>query len=331
MPAQTLGLPDMLSLTSLTDSINRLPAMPTKIGDSKLFTEEGISTTTATVEMIDGKISLVPDLPRDSSPTPVKRNRRTERVFTAAHLPVSDVLLPGDLQNLRPFGQVTVDQMQAKIIANRQQSMKDRIDATREFHRMGALRGQVLDADGSIITDLYTEFGVTKRTAVLSLGTATTDVRAKLVAVSRAVDQLMGGVMVTARRVYCSGSFFDALTGHDKVKAVYDNWQAAAEKLGGDMRNGFVFGGYEFVEYTANVSGQDFVPDGKAIAFPVASGLFKIYNAPANYNETVNTLGMPYYMKAEPRDFGKGYDLEAQSNPLALCTRPDLLTELSIS
>ena len=29
---------------------------------------------------------------------------------------------------------------------------------------------------------------------------------------------------------------------------------------------------------------------------------------------------------AKPR-----YDLEAQSNPLALCTRPDLLTELSIS
>ena len=137
--------------------------------------------------------------------------------------------------------------------------------------------------------------------------------------------------MALGRRVYCSGSFFDALTGHDKVKAVYDNWQAAAEKLGGGMRNGFTFGGYEFIEYPPTVSGQAFVPDGKAIAFPVASGLFKLYNAPANYNETVNTLGMPYYMKAEPRNFNKGYDLEAQSNPLALCTRPDLLTELSIS
>lgn len=48
------------------------------------------------------------------------------------------------------------------------------------------------------------------------------------------------------------------------------------------------------------------------------------------YGQTVNTVGQPYYAKAEERRMGKGWDLEAQANPLALCLYPEALVELKI-
>lgn len=44
--------------------------------------------------------------------------------------------------------------------------------------------------------------------------------------------------------------------------------------------------------------------------------------APADYVETVNTIGLPFYAKQERLRLDKGVELEAQSNPLNLCTKP---------
>ena len=44
--------------------------------------------------------------------------------------------------------------------------------------------------------------------------------------------------------------------------------------------------------------------------------------APAPYNETVNTIGLPIYAKALEKRNGTGWDLEMQSNPLHILTRP---------
>jgi hypothetical protein len=56
---------------------------------------------------------------------------------------------------------------------------------------------------------------------------------------------------------------------------------------------------------------------------------FGTYFAPADFNETVNTLGQPLYAKQEPRKFDRGTDLHTQSNPLPMCHRPGVLVKLS--
>ena len=53
--------------------------------------------------------------------------------------------------------------------------------------------------------------------------------------------------------------------------------------------------------------------------------LFVSSYAPADYVETVNTTALPRYLKAQPMDFDKGIELEAQMNVLPLCTRPRTL------
>ena len=53
--------------------------------------------------------------------------------------------------------------------------------------------------------------------------------------------------------------------------------------------------------------------------------LFITRFAPANYIETVNTIGLPRYAKGVVDQWGKRVDFEAQSNPLNICTRPRCL------
>jgi hypothetical protein len=54
-------------------------------------------------------------------------------------------------------------------------------------------------------------------------------------------------------------------------------------------------------------------------------GLFRTVYAPADYEETVNTMGQRLYSKQWPMPNGKGQNLEFQSNALHYCTRPRVL------
>jgi hypothetical protein len=53
--------------------------------------------------------------------------------------------------------------------------------------------------------------------------------------------------------------------------------------------------------------------------------LFITRFAPADYVETVNTIGLPRYAKQIPMRNGKGIELEVQTNPINLCTQPGVL------
>lgn len=325
-----MTLEDMFTLTALTSAMNLLPVPPSRLGASGLFIEKSVSTTTILVERRQGRLFLVPAASRNDDPAPTKADPRSRRTFEVPHLPTKGQLLPSELQGIAGFGEQSAEAAQATVINDRLAIMKSSLEATREYQRVGAISGQILDADGSVIYDLFDEFGVMPHSLQIALATATTDVRQKLMEAKRYAELKLSGFLITGWKAYASPEFFDALTGHKTVQAAYANWQAAQDRLAGDMRKGFVYGDIEFQEYNAVVSGRRFIAEGKARLVPVVSGLFQMTNAPANYNETVGTLGQPYYAKSEARRMGKGWDLEAQSNPLALCLVPEALVELTI-
>lgn len=325
-----MNLADLFTAIKLTASINKLPLKPSMIGNWKLFEEKGINTTGVLIDERQGRLALVSNISRNGDPIPQVRPGRVRRTLMTTHLPDQRIIRPEELQNLSTFGEGEDPiNAQAQVINDALQSLKDSLEVTREFQRMGALRGKLYDADGTtLISDLYAEFGVTKASSNVIFSVATTDIRGSIMAAKRAAEQKLGGVFVTGWRCLCSPAFFDAFTAHPKVQAAFSNYQEAKERIGGDMRSGFTFAGVEFIEYNATVSGQSFLPTGYAQMFPIGSGLYYTYNAPANYNEAVNTLGLPFYSKAVARPLDKGWLLEAQSNPLSICTYPEALTEL---
>lgn len=324
-----MNLQDLFTVASLSASINKLPVIPSKVGAMGIFEEKGVTTTSVVIDEYEGRLVLVPNASRDADPAPVKSGKRARRTFETLHLPITRPLLPSQLQGIASFGQEAATVPQATIINDHLQELKNSIESTREFQRVGALRGKLLDADGAVLFDLFSEFGVEQKKVTVALGTASTNVRKACLDAKRHAESKLGGVMVTGFRSFCGPDWFNAFTDHEKVKAAFAGYQEAQDRIGGDLRSGFTFGGIEFIEYDVTVSGQRFIPSNVAQVFPVGKGVFKMFNAPANYNETVNTVGLPFYSKGEERKMGKGWDVEAQANPLAMCLFPEALVELS--
>ncbi|NMX60202.1 major capsid protein [Pseudomonas sp. WS 5079] len=325
-----MNLPDMFSIANLTAAVNKLPAIPGKVGAMGLFDEKGVTSTSVVIDEREGRLVLVPNTSRNDDPAPIKGSKRKRKTFETLHLPVSRPLLPNQLQGIAAFGQEDAATPVVTVINDSLQELKNSVEATREFQRVGALRGKLLDSDGTVITDLYKEFEVTQKKINVALGSKDTNVRKACLDAKRYSESKLGGVMVAGFRSLCGPGWLDAFVEHEKVKAAFANYQEAQDRLGGDVRSGFTFGGIEFIEYDVTVSGQRFIPLDIAQVFPVAKGVFRMFNAPANYNETVNTLGQPFYSKAEERKLGKGWDLEVQGNPLAMCLFPEALVELKI-
>ena len=100
------------------------------------------------------------------------------------------------------------------------------------------------------------------------------------------------------------------------------------------MRSGFTFGGITFEEYRGQASDVDgnvrrFIDENAGHCFPMGTAeTFATYFAPADFNETVNTLGLPLYAKQEPRRFDRGTDLHTQSDSLPMCHRPAILVKM---
>lgn len=325
-----MNLADLFSIANLSAAVNKLPAIPGKVGAMGLFDEKGVTSTTVVIDEYEGRLVLVPNTSRGNDPAPIQGGSRKRRTFETLHLPLSRPLLPTQLQGIAAFGQENAPAPQATVINDNLQEMKNSIEATREFQRIGALRGKLLDADGSVLVDLYDEFGVAQKKITVTLSNADTDVRKACLGAKRYSESKLGGVMVTGFRAFCGPDWFDAFTAHAKVQQAFAGYQEAQDRLGGDLRSGFTFGGIEFIEYDVTVGSQRFIPTDVAQVFPVAKGVFRMFNAPANYNETVNTLGQPFYSKAEERKLGKGWDLEVQANPLAMCLFPEALVELKV-
>lgn len=318
---------DAFSLTSLTAALNNAPFKPSLIGDSGLFSEEGISTLTATIESENGVLSLVEVKPRNGVPNPVAGAPRVIRPFLIPHLPTTSTIMADEVQGVRVFGSESDTDSIDAAVAKRAETMRRNIEYTIESHRLAAIMGNYIDANGAQIS-LATEFGVTAPTPIsFALNSDTTKVRGKTLDVLTAIEDGLGGLAFSGVHAYAGKDFWQALIDHPALKDTVLNWQAA-QSLRDDPRLVIDFGGIRFERYRGTSAVK--VADKEAWAFPVGvPDLFITRYAPANYIETVNTIGLPMYAKSEPLPMGKGVKIEAQSNPLNINTRPAAVVKLT--
>jgi hypothetical protein len=320
------------TLQELTAAINEAPSLPSRLADLKLFQEEGIVTTGLTVEKDIDTLTLIPNTSRSGQPVTTGGSTRSIVMFPTTHLPTQDTITPDDIQNLRAFGSVSEEETMFNFVQKRLAKMRRRLDATIEYQRVGALKGIVLDADGAtVISNLFTVFGLTQQTATVSLLDETADIRAEILIANDLMEDALGNEPYRGVRVMCGKTFFRALIAHKKVQKAYELYETGIF-LRNDPRYGFDFAGATFEEWRGAVGGVPFIADGEAYLFPEnVEEMFITRFAPANYVDTANTIGLPYYAKQEPIPLGKGILVEAQSNPISICTRPRAVIKLTIT
>lgn len=330
---------DIFTMAALTDAISHVDYVPGRVGQLGIFNESGVASRSVIIEENHQTLSLVPTAPFGGVPAVNTTDARKARPFVVPHVPIMDAISAEELQDVRAYAQNMAPsdaRMSVEAMRDGKLSvMQMKLQATLEYHRIGAIKGVIYDSNGtSTIFNLFTEFGVTQQELGMALGTSTTNVLGKIRAAQRLSISALGNAAYTGWRALCGDTFFDQFIGHGKVEDKYLNSADNRLLRESDLTYGAIaFGGVVWENYRGSVGGVDFIESEKAYLFPTGvQGLFIQKDGPSDYIDRVNQIpsatGLPIEVRSELKPMGKGLDIEAQMNPLCLCTKPRAVIRL---
>lgn len=335
---QTRSFEKPFELVDYTEELLLVPNKWGLINELGIFSGEGVSQHSVTVESAEGTLGLVTDKVRGERNNVNKDDTRALRSFAIPHFPLDDAIKPQDVQGKRAYGQPDAAETEAAVIARKLERIRMNHAVTLEAARAYALTtGNVYAPNGTVAGNFYTDFGVTRKSIDFVLGTSTTDLTAKSEeAISHIQDNILSGEVVSNVVVLCSPQFFGKLINHATLKDAYKYYSSTQEplrqRLGSGLYRRFVHGGVEYVEYRGSYNGNVLIPAGEAYALPMGTAdMFKTYFSPANKFSHVNTIGEQAYVFTYRDAKDEEVTVQSESNFLNLIRRPAAVVQLTTS
>jgi hypothetical protein len=337
---QTLNIfqDDAFGLVSLTQEINNVDHVPGRAGEMAFAnTGSGVATDMVMIDMQDTTLSLIQTSERGAPAEQESVAKRRAKAVAIPQVKLEQTFQASQFRNVRALGSTSEIEGPRSVISAQMAKLGARHDLTLENLRLGALRGRVLDADGTLLLNLYTLFGISEPTAVNFSDVLTGEttelplVRTKCHELQRTMQRTAKIAWPGAAKVwaFCGDNFFDRLVESSSVRATVAATDAARAVLGDSYVNGVIyFGGVYWENYRGTDDNSTVAIDtDDAQFFPVGiPGLYSEYYAPADFIEAVDTIGLPRYAKtAVDQEFGRWVKLHTQQNPLSLCNRPQVL------
>ncbi|KQI68699.1 hypothetical protein AN189_07280 [Loktanella sp. 3ANDIMAR09] len=327
---------DAFGVVGMTAAINRQKYRPGQISATGIFEEDGVTTTTVYIEQRDGKLGLVEPSERGGPGETTADENRDAIPFRIPHYERDDAVKADEVQGVRAFGtEDELETVQGRVDRKLARHGQD-LQMTLEHQRVGAIKGVVTAKSGRVLENLYTRFNIATPAAIsLELDVDSTDV-------GKVVDGVRFGVEDSLDDVYeglhafTGRDFHTALWRHKSVKETLLS-HAGAVALRMAVPDTFEFGGVTWERYrtgkkASEDAGAAYIAHDEAQLVPVGvPELFLTRFAPADYIETVNTVGLPMYAKQFPMPNDKGVNLEMQMNAISICTRPEVLRRLTLT
>lgn len=334
---------DAFGLVEMVDALEKMPYSPGLISSLGIFEAESVNNKTIVIEERDGELSVLPYKERGDHPTLIGGNLATARPILIPHVPAEGNIYPASLAGVREFGtddtMVNVESVRDRELAKHARHF----DVTEEWHRLCAVRGVLLQNDGTTtVQDIFTFFGVTAVAAIdFDLALATTAAfEGDINTVHRTIAQeltiapwetgIVGAV--------CGDTFYDELTARTDVRAAIQEDQANRARAGSAdamswLREShayrqFLYGDILWMNYRGNNSLiNNWIAAGNAHFFPIGvPGLFRTWYAPSErYLDTVNTLGRPRFTRATVMPDNTAINIYSEMNDLQLCMQPRVL------
>lgn len=336
MPGVDIWDGDGFTIESLTAAINNEPYRPGQVSASGIFEEDGVTTTRVSIEERNGKLSLVEPTPRGGPGETTGDDDRNLIPFDVDHYERNDSVLADEVQNVRAFG--TGDQLETiqDRVARKGMRHAQDLTMTLEHQRVGAIKGIITSKSGKTLHDLYNRFGLSVPAAVsLELDVDTTIVSSLfqdvIFSIEDSLDETYGGI-----HVFTGRDFHKALWTHKSVRDTF-LYNGGATVLRNDVPDRFELFGATWERYRTGAKattdlGAPYIAANEArVVVTGVPGLFITRFAPGDYEETVNTIGLPFYMKQFPKPNGKGRNIEVQMNAISLCTKPGTLRKLTLT
>lgn len=329
------------SVRALSDAIIEIPNEYSLLSNLGLFPEKGIRTTYVEVEKKQGFLNLIPTSERGSPAPTKKKSARNTRVMKTLFMQQNDVIRPSDLQNLPEFGsdmffEAFEDELDERFI-----ELQRGYRQSHEFMRWGALRGDVVDADGSsVLYNSYTEMGESQQSVDFKFGTTSSDtIMAATKTARRYMARNLLGETMKRQIAFCHPEFFDNVTNHPAITEAYKHnaGQGRPNPLLEDLGvTYFQHGTFIFIEHDGFATYVDpddgtttehqFIPDNECIIVPMGTQqAFRSYFSPGEMMDAVNMPGQSMYVSMKELDHGAGLEIHTESAPFFLVQKPRLV------
>lgn len=321
---------EAFNLVSLTKMVNRLEFLPSQFANDGLYEEIPVTDWTIAFDDMADSLKRFGTRAVGGAPNTIAAAKATLRAFQTYHIPAVDSVKPADIQSAREPGTEQVTTLQA-VVARKQLRLVRAMDLTHEWFRFCGIAGIIKEpgdnattyASAATLLNLQTEFGRNVQTFDMDMDTDATQAQTQCLAMLRLMDAGLGGVPYTGAICYCDATAFDTLLSNDTFRDAFKYTNNAP--LVNDIRRGFTFAGITFKEVRQRKIStvNEYIPAGYGYMVPVGAGNMRAYYGPAQYLDSVNTLGTKFYSKLVVALDNSNAELQVQSNPLFINTAPD--------
>lgn len=327
----------------MSEAIMNVPNEYGLLNTMGLFRGSGIAETTVKVDIKNKQLNLVPTSPRGTPAPRDTSDSRGLKVFPTFRHALAGSLLADEFQNVRAFGTESQLDVFEERLMEKFEDLAQKHRQTDEYLKWGSLKGNVYDADGTtVLYNVYTEMGETQKTVAFALAATTGD------PIQDGTDELLdylelnsNGEPISGVAMFCSPGYHTALMKNTAFREAFKYFAGQPNPHRETLRRGFEFkdityfrhmGRATFVAADGTKTTHKFIADNEAIAVPLGTRqVFRSYFAPADYMETVNTIGQELYAKPKIMDFDRGIEVETQSQKLHLVLKPRLVAKVTIA
>lgn len=328
---------DAFRAVSLTSHINEVPEIPRQFSSLGLVAEESIRTSKAGVSQERGVLRLVPSRARGEPGLEYGQTAQELVEFSAIYLPQEATIYADSLRDVLDYSYpqdqgFALEELINKLLLQ----MRSDMDATAEWRNLGLLRGKLRDANGSVLTNYYSKFGIAEPAPVaFDFSVIKTDIGAVKEKIDEIAARMRAIIATPVPAIHCFAGrgFFNALIKLEEIRDAYrdstkPDWLRERSFFSAFEYGGCVFESYHGGARAPNGADVDFVAADEAVFFPAVpellGGLLERKWTPAATFAALEQPGVPYYINVE-RDHAENprwIKLLAESNPIDINRMP---------
>lgn len=323
---------DVFSPIEMTDAMTVTVPPPLLLGSfgDRLFPVFRSRTDTIAIRRRQNQFSLIPTRPLGAPLPQLERIDDKIVPFILHSVAKGSTIQASSLRGIISEPETMQLRTVAQELLERGARLQTDLEVTREHMRLGAIMGQVYDADGvTVLDDWFLNWDVPAPTPYsLGLTVATTNVRQKIEILRETVVYNNEGGWVPGAEVHalCGTNFFALLTSHPNIEKFWLNY-AMAQDLTRSVGDQFTFGDITWHKYRGTADGTTLhIDPDQAHLFPVGTDAFQRAQGPAEFFPFLNEPGRDVYSMTIPDDDrGMWITIEIYSYPLYICRRPKML------
>ena len=324
---------------SVSNLVALVRDMPNLYYDPVDFREEGVYDSFISIDKETNGLKILARTERGGPPSRLGKEKGGVISMVIPNFSLEGNVKVADIEGRRELGTPNSLKTFARATSKELIKIGRYFQITKRHLKLGALKGNVKDGANNVIVNLFEAFGIEQKTITFPLSNAAPEpvIQAAMDLADYIQDNLDGEVFGGVK-VLCSKDFFDALVKHPAVREGYKFYEGTnpiRENVSSNItRRPFEWQGIlweKFLGKAPNKAGvmTKFIDEGEAVGIPLGTNdTFVNFNAPADFEEAVGTLGLPEYFKMAREKYGRGVDILGQMNPLPICTKPKTLVKV---